>query len=95
MKEYEENREIGSMWSWALVLLLCAFILVWGFAIHALVKDRPRDWNYGTLPDAPSQSIYSTEQAPEKTVPPRQVAPLPEAKPVKSASGEVEGQQPK
>ena len=41
MKEYEEKREIGSIWSWALMLLLCAFILAWGFMIYALVKDAP------------------------------------------------------
>ncbi len=83
MKEYEENREIGSTWSWILMMLLCAFILTWGFAIYALVKDGPREWNYGTLPDAPSQSIYSTEEKSEKANPPRQVAPLPEARPWK------------
>jgi hypothetical protein len=54
--------------------------------IHAWVKDGPRRWNYGTLPDAPSQSIYSTEAASENTIPPRQVAPLPEAKPRKPAT---------
>ena len=95
MEDYEENREIGSMWSWTLVMILCAFIITWGFVIHALVKDGPREWNYGTLPDAPSQSIYSTEEASEKAIPPRQVAPLPEAKRGQSAPGEVEGRQPK
>jgi hypothetical protein len=95
MKEYEEDHEIGSIWSWALVVILCALILAWGFTIHAVVKDGPREWNFGTLPDAPSQSIYSTEEAPEKAVPPRQVAPLPEAKPRKPAPDEVEGRPPK
>jgi hypothetical protein len=90
MNEYEEKHEIGSMWSWVLVVLLCAVILAWGLTIHALVKDGPREWNFGTLPDAPSQSIYSTEETPEKAIPPRQVAPLPEAKP-----GDIVGRQPK
>jgi len=95
MKEYEENREIGSTWSWTLMMLFCASILTWGFAIYALVKDGPREWNYGTLPDAPSQSIYSTEEESERANPPRQVAPLPEAKPRRPAAGEAEGRQPK
>ena len=95
MIEFEEEHEIGSMWSWVLVMILCALILAWGFTIHALVKDRPRDWSYGTLPDAPSQSIYSTEASPEEAVAPRQVTPLPEAKPPHSAPNELEGRQSK
>ena len=95
MKEYEENREISSIWSWALVVICCAFILAWGGMNYALVKDGPREWNFGTLPDAPSQSVYSTEQAPEKAIAPRQVEPLPEAKPRKSAPGQVEGRRSK
>ena len=95
MKEYEEKHELGSIWSWALVVILCAVIIAWGFTIHALVRGAPRQWDYGTLPDAPSQSVYSSEEAPEKAIPPLQVAPLPEAKSRKPTPGDIVGRQPK
>ena len=81
MQEYEENREISPGWSWAILVIFCALIVAWGLLNWALIKDGPRDWDFGALPDAPSASIYSTGQTPEKATPPQQIAPLPEARP--------------
>jgi len=82
MKEYEESREMSPGLSWAIIVMLCVLILAWGFVNWALVKDQPRKWDFGALPDAPSESIYSTGQAPELAAPPRQIQPLPEAHPL-------------
>ena len=68
MQEYEENRQISPGWSWAIIGVFCALIIAWGLVNWALIKDGPRDWDFGALPDAPSASIYSTEQAPEKAI---------------------------
>jgi hypothetical protein len=85
MNEYEEQHGISSGWSWFLVAALSGLILAWGLFCFLLVKEGPRRWNFDALPDTPSQSIYSSQQTPEEAAPPRQVAPLPEAKPWKGA----------
>jgi len=83
MIEDEEKHEISLGWSWFLVAALSGLIVAWGVFCYVFVKDGPRRWSFGALPDTPSQSIYSSEQAPERASPPRQVAPLPEARPWK------------
>ena len=85
MIEDEEKHEVSLGWSWFLVLALAGLIVAWGAFCFVLVRDGPREWNFGALTDTPSQSIYSSEQAPESASPPRQVAPLPEAKPWKGS----------
>jgi hypothetical protein len=86
LNEYEEKREISSGWSWFLVVALAGLIIAWGLFCFVLIKDGPRRWNFGALPDTPGQSIYSSKQAPEEAAPPRQVAPLPEARPRKGGA---------
>ena len=71
---------------WVLVLALSAGIIVWGLANFLLVRDAPRRWDYGALPDAPGQSIYSSEAAPPGALVPRQVPALPEAVPKNPAN---------
>jgi hypothetical protein len=51
--------------SWGVVLALIAFILVFGAAVFVSVGDRwPPSWDFGTLPDVPGQSPFSTERRP-------------------------------
>jgi len=80
-EQFEESEGPSARRHWVIVLLASALIVGWGLLIHALVKDGPRQWDFGTLPDVPAQSIYSSAPTPEAEAPPRQIAPLPEAKP--------------
>ena len=101
MERYEENRQVGAFWGWAMVFLLTAVIIGWCMFLMMMVEDPPREWDFGTLPDVPAQSIYSTLEAP--TVPwtfpfrlrtppsvtknvPQQFPPLPEGIPWKPPS---------
>lgn len=56
----EEYHAISTLSSWLLIGVLCAGILVWGFANYRYIQDAPRQWNFGQLPDAPGESIYSS-----------------------------------
>ena len=75
------------LWSWIVVLLVAALVVAWGLVAFTLVRDVPRTWHHGALPDTPSESIYSTNPTPDAANPPRQILPLPEAKPKKDAGG--------
>jgi hypothetical protein len=90
MSEFENvaGAESGSAARhWAVVILVVLLTIGWGLLIYALVSDRPREWDFSSLPDAPSQSIYSTRESPEGPNPPRQIPPLPEAQPKKAQGG--------
>jgi hypothetical protein len=48
--------------SWGVVFGLIVFVLVFGAAVFFTVGDRwPPSWDFGTLPDVPGQSPFSTE----------------------------------
>ena len=79
--EPERPESHSSLWSWIILLLICAAIIGWGFLQYAFVRDAPREWDYGVLPDAPGQSIYSTAEPAEGRKVPPQIAPLPGAGP--------------
>ncbi len=82
--EYEENSESSNnKMGWFLVLMFAAFILGWAMVMMTIIKDVPRKWDYEILPDAPSQSIYSTREYKEELFPPDQIEHLPEAKELK------------
>jgi len=51
---------------------LAAAFLVWGIFVYNTVGDKgPPAWDYGTLPDVPGLSVYSTNSArPLPNVPP-------------------------
>jgi len=78
-KTFEEYRVISQPAAWTFLVLLAASILAWGVFIQRSVPDTPRTHHYGTLPDTPGQSIYSTSRTREGTDVPRQMQPLPEA----------------
>ena len=79
--ELEEPEGPSARRHWIIILVASALIVGWGLLIHALVKDAPRQWDFGTLPDVPAQSIYSSAPTPQSATPPRQISPLPEARP--------------
>jgi hypothetical protein len=69
-------------WSWVIVLAICAALVGWGLVNYCLVQDRPRQWDFGALPDTPSESPYSTSEPVTTPETPRQIAPLPEVRPM-------------
>ena len=83
-----EERGAGAAAGWLILLAMCAALVGWGILNYALVRDRPREWDFGVLRDAPGQSVYSTQPTPAAAKsPPRQILPLPEAKPRTATGG--------
>jgi hypothetical protein len=71
--EYEQYKPVRQVWTWLAVLLLSAITIGWGLLGHAVVRQGPRHWDYGTLPDAPAQSPYSTVPPPRAKAAPVQI----------------------
>lgn len=82
-KKYDEQRELPSPWEWVIVILLSLAIVAYGLIAYRFVLEGPRQWDFGQLPDAPAESIYSTEEppAPDGRLP-LQIHKLPESRPV-------------
>lgn len=87
---YEEYTPKGPLVGWVTVLGISFAVLALGMLLHTMIADPPRTWDFGALPDTPAESAYSTlepqvrEQAPlEIDGVPRQLPPLPWAKPLK------------
>jgi hypothetical protein len=87
MDEYEHGGGGGERSGWRIVLLICAALLGWGAIQYAAVRDAPRRWDFGALPDAPSQSAFSASQPANPQAGPAQMAPLPEARPQPAGAG--------
>lgn len=81
MKQSEEYRFISARASWAIIIVFSMAIIGWGLVNWAAIKDRPRDWDYGSLPDTPAESVYSSHAPTQSTAEPPQFQPLPEARP--------------
>lgn len=75
MTDFEKSRLGRPRWGWAIVIAICAAALVWGYVNYSFIHDRPRQWDFGQVPDAPGESIYSSSQP--STLPARQLPPLP------------------
>jgi hypothetical protein len=78
-KEYEELTLISSFWSWVILILFTALILSWGMFVEMMVGVSPPQWDFGVLPDAPSQSAYSTSLPPSDVNVPYQIHRIPDA----------------
>ena len=93
MNTHEEHKEISQALSWVLLVLMTAAIVAWCMFIMMMVADRPREWDFGALPDVPAQSAYSTRPGIppfDPKNPPQQMPKLPEAKrtPKSGAAGD-------
>jgi len=82
MGDYEEYRVTPAFWGWVIIVVICLALIGWGLANYALVRNAPRQWDYGALPEPPAGSVYTTSQPPAGTPPQRQIAPLPNARPL-------------
>jgi hypothetical protein len=81
MDTNDKSKNVSGFKGWTIVILFSAVILAWGLATFILVKDRPREWDFGALKDVPGQSIYSTDKAPPMpSDSARQITILPEGK---------------
>jgi hypothetical protein len=79
-KEYEEFTVISTFWSWVLLIAFSILIMSWGMFIKMMVgREQPRTWDFGTLPDVPAQSPYSSVKPPVEVNTPLQIQRLPEA----------------
>lgn len=79
---YDEKQELPSPWEWIILTVFSAMIMGFGWMVYLLVADAPRFWDFGQLPDAPGESIYSSITPEKQRMPERQIAPLPEAMPL-------------
>ncbi len=78
-KEYEEFTLISGTWSWVILIAFSALILGWGMFLEMMIEERPPQWDFGALPDAPSQSAYSTVLPPSDVNVPYQMQRIPDA----------------
>lgn len=83
MKQYEEYSVLPPPWGWIIIALLCLALIGWGLVNYGLVRDRPRQWDYGTLPEAPASSVFTEVEPAQQGAAPRQIEPLPGARPLK------------
>ena len=86
MREYEQHKEGPSRGGGWVVLLICACMLAWGLFQYVSIHDSPRQWDFGTLPDLPGESIYSTSRPAQAISGVPQAGPLPEARPQPSTA---------
>lgn len=82
MPQYEEYRIIPPPWHWVVLAVFAVALVGWGLWIYGMVGESPRQWDFGALPDTPGEDLYSTDQPGREKLPPRQLAPLPEAAPI-------------
>jgi hypothetical protein len=87
MEPNEQVERAGRGWGWLIVILVAALVAAWGLLSFARVPDVPRTWRYGAPPDAPGESVYSSNPTPREAAPPVQMAPLPEARPAAGSGG--------
>ena len=78
-KEYEEFTLISSFRSWVILIAFSALILGWGMFVEMMIEERPPQWDFGALPDTPSQSAYSTVLPPSEVNVPYQMPRIPDA----------------
>jgi hypothetical protein len=78
-KEYEEQTQISSVASWTILIVFASLIMGWGMFVEMIVETQPAHWNFGVLPDTPSQSSYSTITPPPDVNVPYQIQRIPDA----------------
>ncbi len=83
MSDYIEEKYLPRpFWGWVVLILFSAAILGFGMWLMMAIPDVQRQWNLGTYPDTPAESVYSTKQPPADITVFRVVPELPEASPL-------------
>jgi hypothetical protein len=88
LKWFDEDKLIPDRWSWVILVLFSAGIVIWGLLVYRFVHDGPRAWDYGKLVDTPGESVYWTVEPPRGAPVPRQMPELPNARPLKTQPAE-------
>jgi hypothetical protein len=76
---------------WIYIMLLALCFLLYGLMMFFAIGDKgPPDWDFGSLPDTPGQSVYSThsEADGQETVPQHVAERPPQAPVVEEGKGE-------
>lgn len=89
MRQYEESHELSARWGWLLIVVLCLALLGWGLVNYVAVRNAPRQWDYGAVPEAPASSEFTTSEPAPLTTKQRQVERLPNARPLPSQQQEA------
>lgn len=84
MNDSEEHKEWRPLISWLFIIGLSVSLFV-VMMILMLIMEKPREWDFGTIPFTPSESVYSSsnKQAPPEK---KMIEPLPEGIPMKDSS---------
>jgi hypothetical protein len=78
MEKYEEYKVLKKpFWGWGILIAFSAAILGWGMFVEMVIQETPRQWDFGTLPDTPAESVYSTAPHPPEVNAPIQVPQVP------------------
>jgi hypothetical protein len=57
------GEEKGNLKGWLIVIGIAVFFLAWALFAYFLIGDKgPGSWDFGTVPDIPGESPYSTYQ---------------------------------
>jgi hypothetical protein len=82
MANVEQYEELPPVWSWVVLILFAGAVFTWMMSLHMMICDVPRQWDFGELPIAPGESLYTTAAPPAGNLNgPPQMEPLPEAQP--------------
>jgi hypothetical protein len=91
VSDYEHQSRHSPRSGWWTVVPICACLAAWGLIQYVTIRDAPRQWDFGALPDAPGQSIYSSSRPAQPKVAPPQMQPLPEAQTQPARTGPSSG----
>lgn len=76
---YIEEKKLSAFWSWVIIILFSAAIVAFGLLVFCVVRESPRQWDFGALSDVPAESMYGIHPQPKETAIPRQIPPVPGA----------------
>ncbi|HEX2934795.1 MAG TPA: hypothetical protein VHO72_05530 [Bacteroidales bacterium] len=76
MRDSEEHKEWSTGKSWLFIIALSGSLFIF-MEILMMIPEVPRQWDRGTVPFTPSESVYSTSR-PDEANPEKAIAPLPD-----------------
>ncbi|MFZ0389500.1 MAG: hypothetical protein WAN36_03500 [Calditrichia bacterium] len=83
-ERYEEYSVVSQTTGWIIIFAFTALILCWAVFVMVSVPDVPRQWDFGSLPDTPAKSVYSSAVPADSQQVPQQFPVLPEAEPLEA-----------
>lgn len=76
-EDVKESPRFRSWWvgTWLAPIYVSGAIFFWCLVIYLLIGDRPRDWDYGTVPYVPGESVFSIAPIPKGVAPDQVILP--------------------